>query len=488
MRKALEFMQSAPASNGLRYHPSFYHLRIKRRMDSSALNALSPVDGRYRAATQGLAAILSEAALIRERARVEALWIGHLAKEVPGLLKTPLEAKVSACIEQLARDPGADAAATVKQIEQKINHDVKAVEYFVRERLAAAGATPAQLELVHFGCTSEDINNVSYARLLLRARTDVLLPGVDALIAELRAAAKRYAHLPMLSRTHGQTATPTTLGKEFANVAARLARARRRLADVEILGKWNGAVGNLNAHVVAVPDTDWIAVSASFVAVLGLSWNPYTTQIEPHDWIGEYCDALAAINVIGIDMCRDIWGYVSLGYLKQRPVAGEVGSSTMPHKINPIDFENAEGNLGLANALLRHFSEKLPVSRWQRDLTDSTVLRNVGVALGHAVLAWRAALRGLSKIAADEARIARDLDGAWEVLGEAVQTVLRAAGVPNGYELLKDFTRGRPMDRELLAGFIATLPLPEAERARLAALTPASYLGVAAQLALREAT
>jgi adenylosuccinate lyase len=456
-------------------------------MDSSALNALSPVDGRYRAATQALAAVLSEAALIKERARIEALWIAHLAERVPGLMALPLSPAVKACIAELAADAGDAAAATVKAIEQKINHDVKAVEYFVRDRLAAAGATPAQLELVHFGCTSEDINNLSYARLLQRARQDVLLPGLDALLLELRAAAQRYADLPMLSRTHGQTATPTTLGKEFANIAARLARARKRLAEVEILGKWNGAVGNLNAQVVAVPAADWIAISESFVTSCGLGWNPYTTQIEPHDWIGEYCDALAAANVIGIDMCRDIWGYVSLGYLRQRPVAGEVGSSTMPHKINPIDFENAEGNLGIANALLRHFAEKLPVSRWQRDLTDSTVLRNVGVALGHAVLAWRAALRGLGKVAADEARIARDLDGAWEVLGEAVQTVLRAAGVPNGYELLKDFTRGQPMDRQLLAGFIATLPLSPAERDRLTALTPAQYVGLAATLARREA-
>ena len=454
-------------------------------MDSSALNALSPVDGRYRAATASLAAVLSEAALIRERARVEALWIGHLATQVPSLLQTPLPPAALACIEAMAQDPGEDAAATVKAIEQKINHDVKAVEYFVRDRLAAAGATPAHLELVHFGCTSEDINNTSYARMLQTARETVMLPAVDALIASLRTSAERYAALPMLSRTHGQTATPTTPGKEFTNIVARLERARARLAAVPILGKFNGATGNLNAHLAAVPGTDWVAVSKSFVGVLGLEWNPYTTQIEPHDWIGEYCDAVAAINVIGIDMCRDIWGYVSLGYLKQKPVAGEVGSSTMPHKINPIDFENAEGNLGIANALLRHFSEKLPVSRWQRDLTDSTVLRNLGVAFGHALLAWKAALRGLGKIAANEARIAGDLNDAWEVLGEAVQTVLRAAGVPNGYELLKDFTRGRPIDRELLVGFIATLPLPPAERERLSALTPATYLGAAESLARR---
>ncbi len=454
-------------------------------MDVSSLNALSPIDGRYRAGTQALAALLSEAALIRERVRVEALWIGHLAARVPGLLQAQLPAAVSDCIARLAVDPGDAAASQVKTIEAKINHDVKAVEYFVRDRLAAAGATPAVLELVHFGCTSEDINNLSYARLLQRARAEVLLPQLDALIAELTAAATSHAALAMLSRTHGQAATPTTLGKEFANIAARLTRARTRLAAVTILGKWNGAVGNLNAHVVAVPGADWLAISESFVALCGVDWNPYTTQIEPHDWVAEYCDAVAAINVIGIDMCRDIWGYVSLGYLRQRAVAGEVGSSTMPHKINPIDFENAEGNLGLANALLRHFSEKLPVSRWQRDLTDSTVLRNVGVALGHTLLAWRAALRGMSRIDADPARIAQDLDNAWEVLGEAVQTVLRAAGVANGYELLKEFTRGRPMDRELLAGFIASLPLPAAERDRLTRLTPAGYVGVAATLAQR---
>ncbi|MEP7313267.1 MAG: adenylosuccinate lyase [Pseudomonadota bacterium] len=454
-------------------------------MDSSALNALSPVDGRYRAGTQALAKLLSEAALIRERTRVEALWLGHLTAKVPTLLLAPLPAAVTDCIAALAADPGDDAAAQVKTIEARINHDVKAVEYFVRERLAAVGATPAVLELVHFGCTSEDINNLSYARLLLRAREEVLLPQLDLLLAELHAAARGHAALPMLSRTHGQAATPTTLGKEFANIAARFTRARARLAAVTILGKWNGAVGNLNAQVVAVPGADWLAISESFVTLCGVTCNPYTTQIEPHDWVGEYCDAVAAINVIGIDMCRDIWGYVSLGYLRQRAVAGEVGSSTMPHKINPIDFENAEGNLGLANALLRHFAEKLPVSRWQRDLTDSTVLRNVGVALGHTLLAWRAALRGMSRIDADPARIAQDLDNAWEVLGEAVQTVLRAAGVPNGYEKLKDFTRGQPMDRALLAGFIATLPLPAAERERLTRLTPAGYLGVAATLAQR---
>jgi adenylosuccinate lyase len=453
-------------------------------MDPTSLNALSPVDGRYRASTAALAELLSEGALVRERIRVEALWVLHLADGAPTLTRGPLPAAVVAVLEELAEAPPADAALRVKSIEARINHDVKAVEYYIRERLEAAGAGAPLLELVHFGCTSEDINNLSYARLLARSRSTVLLPQLDALLAELAANARRYAQLPMLARTHGQTATPTTLGKEFANVGARLARARARLAKVEILGKWNGAVGNLNAHVAALPAIDWLALSQGFVERCGLVFNAWTTQIEPHDWIGEYSDALAAGNVICIDLCRDTWGYISLGYLRQKPVAGEVGSSTMPHKVNPIDFENAEGNFGVANALLRHFSEKLPISRWQRDLTDSTVLRNLGVALGHTVIAWRALQRGLGKVAADEARLAADLDGAWEVLGEAVQTVLRAAGVPNGYELLKDFTRGRPMDGELLAGFIGSLPLPDSERRRLAALRPRDYVGLAAQLAV----
>ena len=451
-------------------------------MDAS-LSALSPVDGRYRAATEGLAQLLSEAGLTRERVRVEALWLQELAVTLPTPAAREISPAVKRRLDSLAADPGETCAISVKNIERRINHDVKAVEYFVRDELKAAGATPAQLELVHFGCTSEDINNISYARLLARARTGQLLPAVDSLMAALAGFAKHYAALPMLSRTHGQTASPTTLGKEFANIHARLARARRRLERVEILGKWNGAVGNFNAHVVACADVDWTLVSERFVTRCGLAWNPLTTQIEPHDWIGEYCDAVAAINVIGIDMCRDIWGYISLGFLRQRPVEGEVGSSTMPHKVNPIDFENAEGNLGVANALLRHFSEKLPVSRWQRDLTDSTVLRNIGVALGHCLIAWKAALRGLGKIAPDPTRLARDLDDAWEVLAEPVQTVLRAAGVPDGYELLKAHSRGKPLTRDSLAALIGTLPLPEADRQRLLALTPAGYVGLAESLA-----
>jgi adenylosuccinate lyase len=448
----------------------------------SATDALSPLDGRYRAASEPLRGLLSEAGLIRERIRVEAAWFLHVARAVPQLRGSNLASAARAEAERLAREPPEDAVARVKAIEAQINHDVKAVEYYVRERLAAVGATPATLELVHFGCTSEDINNVSYARLLSAAR-GLLLEALGTRHGAFVELARRHADLPMLARTHGQPASPTTLGKEFANIAARLARGRERFTAVRPLGKWNGAVGNFNAHVAALPDIDWPGVSAHFVQSLGLDPNEWTTQIEPHDWIGEYCDALAAINVVAIDACRDIWGYISLGYLRQRPVEAEVGSSTMPHKVNPIDFENAEGNLGVANALLRHFAEKLPVSRWQRDLTDSTVLRNLGVALGHTLVAWQALGRGLAKIAADEARIAADLDAAWEVLGEAVQTVLRAAGVPEGYEKLKAFTRGRAIDSAAYTRFIDTLPLDERERARLRALTPREYLGLAARLA-----
>ena len=447
-----------------------------------ALEALSPVDGRYRVATAPLRELLSEAGLIRERIRVEAQWLLHLVAAVPQLPGAQLPPAVRTRALQLAHEPGGDAASAVKTIEARINHDVKAVEYYVREQLAAAGASEATLELVHFGCTSEDINNVSYARLLLASR-ERLLGVLRTRIQELRELAYRYADAAMPARTHGQAASPTTLGKELANFAARLGRLERRWGHVAILGKWNGAVGNFNAHVAALPGTDWPAVAESFVSSLQLEYNGWTTQIEPHDWIAEYCDAVAAINVVCIDLCRDVWGYISLGYLRQRAVAGEVGSSTMPHKVNPIDFENAEGNCGVANALLRHFSDKLPVSRWQRDLTDSTVLRNLGVALGHTLIAWAAVGRGLSKVEADPARMAADLGAAWEVLGEAVQTVLRAAGVPGGYERLKEFTRGRAIDGPTLAAFIDTLPLSEADRTRLRGLTPAGYTGLAAALA-----
>ncbi|HVN45219.1 MAG TPA: adenylosuccinate lyase [Steroidobacteraceae bacterium] len=447
-----------------------------------ALEALSPVDGRYRAATEPLRGLLSEAGLVRERIRIEAQWLLHLARSVPQLGGSKLTPAVLERARQLGDAPDEAAAAAVKRIEARINHDVKAVEYYVREQLAAVGASAATLELVHFGCTSEDINNVSYAWLLREARAR-LLPILDRRTGELTQLAHRYADTPMPARTHGQPASPTTLGKELANFAARLTRARRRWAAVSILGKWNGAVGNFNAHVAALPSVDWPSVGREFVESLGLEYNPWTTQIEPHDWIGEYCDATAAVNVICIGLCRDLWGYVSLGYLRQRAVHGEVGSSTMPHKVNPIDFENAEGNCGLANALLRHFADKLPVSRWQRDLTDSTVLRNLGVALGHALIAWQALGRGLEKIEADPARMSADFAGSWEVLAEAVQTVLRAAGVPDGYELLKAFTRGRPIDAATLAAFIEGLPLPAGDKERLRGLRPEAYTGLAAELA-----
>ncbi len=451
-------------------------------MDSTALTALSPVDGRYRKAADGLRAVLSESGLIRERIRVEAAWLLALAESVPQLANPPLPDGVRQLAAALALEPGDDAPAAVKTIEARINHDVKAVEYFVREKLTQAGASPGTLELVHFGCTSEDINNLSYARMLRAART-LLSADLEKVIDRLRGFAHEHAALPMLSRTHGQTASPTTLGKEFANVVARLRRARARFDKVEILAKWNGAVGNYNAHVAALPGVDWPLVSRRFIESQGFTWNEYSTQIEPHDWIAEYCDALAAINTIHVDFARDTWGYISLGYLRQRAVAGEVGSSTMPHKVNPIDFENAEGNLGIANALLNHFASKLPISRWQRDLTDSTVLRNLGVALAHSLVAWNALQRGLGKIAAAPETIAADIDAAHEVLGEALQTALRAAGVPNGYELLKDFTRGADVDAAGLAAFIDKLPLPAADRARLKALTPAAYTGLAAEMA-----
>jgi adenylosuccinate lyase len=401
---------------------------------------------------------------------------------VPQILTQPLSESVKSVAAALALEPGDDAPAAVKTIESRINHDVKAVEYFVRDKLTAGGATPAQLELVHFGCTSEDINNLAYARMLRSARA-VLSGELEKVIEKLRGFAHEHAALAMLSRTHGQTASPTTLGKEFANVVARLRRARARLDNVEILAKRNGAVGNYNAQVAALPKVDWRKISAGFIESQGITWNEYSTQIEPHDWIGEFCDALAAINTVLIDFARDSWGYISLGYLRQRAVAGEVGSSTMPHKVNPIDFENAEGNLGVANALLHHFAAKLPISRWQRDLTDSTVLRNVGVALAHSLIAWNALQRGLGKIAADPKTIAHDIERAHEVLGEALQTALRAAGVPNGYELLKDFTRGTQVDATGLAAFIDKLPLPAAERARLKALAPQQYLGLAVEMA-----
>ncbi|HEY8122192.1 MAG TPA: adenylosuccinate lyase [Myxococcota bacterium] len=454
-----------------------------KELELSALTAVSPIDGRYAARSARLRGIASEYGLIRYRVGVEIAWLRALAA-LPGVPEVPrLSARADAFLGALVDGFGEADAARVKEIERTTNHDVKAVEYFLKERLAELPELAAISEFVHFACTSEDINNLAYALMLRDLRAEISLPELDAVIATLGASAERWAEIAMLSRTHGQPASPTTLGKELANVAARLARGRARLASVEMLGKLNGAVGNYNAHLAAYPDVDWEAVSRAFVEGLGLAWNRFTTQIEPHDWIAEWSDAMARLDTIGIDFARDVWGYVALGVFRQRPVAGEVGSSTMPHKVNPIDFENAEGNFGVANALLRHLSEKLPISRWQRDLTDSTVLRNLGAAVAYSSVAWQSLARGLTKLDADPAAIAAELDAATEVLAEAVQTVMRRYGVPEPYEKLKALTRGRGISREELARFVDALAIPEEAKARLRALTPASYIGRAAALA-----
>jgi adenylosuccinate lyase len=455
-------------------------------MSTSLSDALSPLDGRYAAKLAEVRSIFSEAGLMRERVRVECAWFLALSAGPAAQALAKLPAAARELLATLARNPQSTDVAAIKQIEARTNHDVKAVEYWLRAELQARGATLPELEWMHFASTSEDINNLAYALMLKNARAALLLPLLKSLGSTLDVLARRYANVAMLARTHGQTATPTTVGKELANVAARLERQRNGIERVAILGKMNGAVGNFNAHSAALPRVDWPAFSASFVGSLGLESNPHTTQIEPHDWIAEYCHALMRANTVLLDFSRDMWSYISIGYFKQRLVAGEVGSSTMPHKVNPIDFENAEGNLGLANALLGHFADKLPVSRLQRDLTDSTVLRNVGVAIGHSVLSFRSLATGLEKIELDAKRVAEDLNRAWEVLGEAVQTVMRAHGIPDAYDKLKTFTRGRPMDEHAMREFIASLSLPAEEKARLMALTPATYVGLAPRLALRE--
>jgi adenylosuccinate lyase len=454
-------------------------------MSMHSIDALSPLDGRYASKLGAVRTLFSEAGLMRERARVECAWLLALAGGPARAVFADLPAAAYEWLTELAAYPQQTDVAAIKAIEARTNHDVKAVEYWLRSRLTGLGASTAQLEWVHFGCTSEDINNLAYALMLKAARAQVLLPALERLCAQLDLMAARYADIGMLSRTHGQPATPTTVGKELANVAARLQTQRAGLARVAILGKMNGAVGNYNAHVAALPEVDWPAFSHAFITALGLHVNAYTTQIEPHDWIAEYCHALLRANTIAIDLARDMWGYISLGYFRQRPVEGEVGSSTMPHKINPIDFENAEGNFGLANALLAHFAEKLPISRWQRDLTDSTVLRNLGVAIGHAALGLQSLSAGLQKLDLDAVRVAADLGGAWEVLGEAVQTVMRAHGLPDAYDELKAFTRGRAIDKAALHEFIETLALPRREKDRLLLLEPSAYVGLAASLARR---
>ena len=458
-------------------------------MTTSAISALSPLDGRYAAKLAKLRPAMSEQGYMHRRVQVEVAWFIALSdcgfKEFK-----PLSPGARTYLLGLVKNFSEIDGKAIKTIEKTTNHDVKAVEYWIKSRFEGRPELVAAQEFVHFGCTSEDINNTSHALQLKSGRDLVLLPKLDEIIEKLRQMAHDFAQVSMLSRTHGQTASPTTVGKEIANVVMRLVVARDKIANVKLMGKMNGAVGNFNAHLSAWPDFDWEAFSRKVIETpeplgLGLTFQPYSIQIEPHDYMAELFDAVARTNTILIDWSRDVWGYVSLGYFKQKLRDGEVGSSTMPHKVNPIDFENAEGNLGLANALLRHMSEKLPISRWQRDLTDSTVLRNMGVALGYAVLAYQSLAAGLGKLEINETAIAADLDSSWEVLAEPIQTVMRRFGLPQPYEQLKKFTRGEAMTRELMQGFIAGLDLPEAEKERLLAMTPASYVGKAAELARR---
>ncbi|MCL5668647.1 MAG: adenylosuccinate lyase [Gammaproteobacteria bacterium] len=452
-------------------------------MEHSDLTAISPLDGRYAKKTEALRAVFSEFGLIRHRVLVEVRWLQWLAvsPDIPEV--APFSATAQRALDTLVEKFDLQAAQRVKEIERTTNHDVKAIEYFLKEQVKGNKELQAAAEFLHFACTSEDINNIAYALMLREARTQVLLPLMDKLTDALRALAERHAAQPMLARTHGQPATPTTLGKEMANSAARLLRQRMQFADVALLGKFNGAVGNYNAHRIAYPEVDWPALNEQFVKSLGLGWNSHTTQIEPHDYMAELFDALSRFNNVLIDFNRDVWGYISLGYFRQKAVAGEVGSSTMPHKVNPIDFENSEGNLGLANALLGFMRDKLPISRWQRDLTDSTVLRNIGVAIAHSMLAFQTCLQGIAKLEVNAERINSDLDQNWEVLAEAVQTVMRRYGIPEPYEKLKALTRGKAIDKQILHGFIKTLAIPDEAKQRLLELTPGTYLGCAKELA-----
>ncbi len=451
----------------------------------SPLAALSPLDGRYARTADPLRQYFSEQGLIRYRVKVELAWLEALAAEPAIKEVKPFSVATKKAFLKLGKDFSERDAEHIKNIEAETNHDVKAIEYWLKAKLAKNREVMSSLEFIHFACTSEDINNLAYALMVAESRTEVMLPRLDALVAALKQLARKHATMPMLSRTHGQPASPTTLGKEVANFAQRLERARARIAAVPALGKANGAVGNFNAHLAAYPDLQWERFSRRFVEGLGLEFAAYTTQIEPHDWLAELLDAYARANSILLDLNRDLWGYISLGYFRQRTKKGEVGSSTMPHKVNPIDFENSEGNVGIANALLRHLSEKLPVSRWQRDLSDSTALRNVGAALGHTLLAYAACQRGLAKLEADRTRLAADLDANWEVLAEAVQQVMRRYGVPGAYEQLKAMSRGRRLEPKALARFIRGLAIPPEAKKRLLALTPAKYTGLAADLARR---
>ena len=453
------------------------------KMQLSPLSALSPLDGRYASKTQALRPILSESGFMHHRVKVEIAWLIALSEAGFAELK-PFSVEATTLLNQLASDFSEEDAARIKAIEATTNHDVKAVEYWLKEKVSHLPELIAAAEFIHFACTSEDINNTSHGMMLKAARDTVMLPALDEIIAKLTELAHAHAGLPMMSRTHGQPASPTTLGKEIANVVARLQGARQRIASVAILGKMNGAVGNYNAHLSAYPSFDWPSFSRKVIEQrLGLTFNPYTIQIEPHDYMADLFDAFARTNTILLDLNRDIWGYISLGYFKQRTKAGEIGSSTMPHKVNPIDFENSEGNLGMANAVLKHMAEKLPVSRWQRDLTDSTVLRNIGVGLGYALLAYDSCLRGLNKLEVNAAKIAEDLDQSWEVLAEPVQTVMRRYGIENPYEQLKELTRGKGISKDALQDFITKLAIPQEAKDLLLSMTPASYVGLAEKLA-----
>ncbi|MFT5082749.1 MAG: adenylosuccinate lyase [Lentisphaeria bacterium] len=453
-------------------------------MELSSLTAVSPIDGRYGNKTEQLRPIFSEYGLIFKRVEVEIRWLQRLAEmsevgEVP-----PFSEQANGLLNNIVENFGETQALAIKAIERTTNHDVKAVEYFIKEQIKGNAELEAATEFVHFACTSEDINNLSHGLMLKQGRDAVLVPEMKATINAIADMAITYARVPMLSRTHGQTASPTTVGKELANVAARLQRQLQQVMAVPLLGKINGAVGNYNAHLAAYPNIDWQENAKIFVASLGLSWNPYTTQIEPHDYIAELFDAISRFNTILLDFDRDIWGYISLGYFKQRTIAGEVGSSTMPHKVNPIDFENSEGNLGIANAVFHHLSAKLPISRWQRDLTDSTVLRNMGVGFGYSLMAYAATLKGVSKLQINEATIALDLDSAWEVMAEPIQTVMRRYAIEEPYEKLKALTRGQTITQAVMETFVATLDIPEAAKKELSAMTPASYIGNAVEQAL----
>jgi adenylosuccinate lyase len=474
---------------GRRMHCSAFAIRpshsavSQNTMPLSTLSALSPLDGRYAAKTDALRPILSEAGFMHHRVKVEIAWLQGLAEAGFAEIK-PFSPAARAALDKLANEFTEADAERIKAIEAVTNHDVKAVEYWLKEKVADQPELVAASEFIHFACTSEDINNTSHGMMLKAARDQVLLPSLNKLQDALKALAHSHAAVPMMSRTHGQPASPTTLGKEMANVLARLQRAVKQVAAVEILGKMNGAVGNYNAHLSAYPQFDWQTFSRKVIEErLGLTFNPYTIQIEPHDYMAELFDAVARVNTILLDFNRDVWGYISLGYFKQKTKAGEIGSSTMPHKVNPIDFENSEGNLGMANAVLRHMAEKLPVSRWQRDLTDSTVLRNIGVGLGYALLAYDSCLRGIAKLEINPERMAQDLDESWEVLAEPVQTVMRRYGIANPYEQLKELTRGKGITREAMQGFIRGLAIPEEAKQGLLAMTPASYVGLAEKLA-----